>query len=155
MTQIPVSDIALEVGEQNHVPLGFSGHSFGHSELNWSVPDKDAFAIMHTFRTLGYLFIGRVKLFTDHKNLTTILSPNGPKTAAARLHRWGLELAEYPPFEIEYFPGAKNTWADLLSRWGSPAVAQVRRIQLNQVRVRTLNGPLRKRLQISNKNIHW
>src|SRR4051812_19457374 len=92
MTQIPGADLSLEVKDQNHVSLGFYGHSFGNSELNWSVADKKSCGIVHTFRTLGYLLIGRLKL-TDHKNLTTILSTKRPKTAA-RLHRWRLELTE-------------------------------------------------------------
>ena len=48
VTQIPEAELNLEVEQQNHVPLGFSGHSFGHSELNWSVADKEAYGIVHT-----------------------------------------------------------------------------------------------------------
>src|SRR6185503_9096590 len=45
VTQIPVEDECKPVHEQRHQPLGFVGHRFNGSELNWATVDKEAFAM--------------------------------------------------------------------------------------------------------------
>jgi hypothetical protein len=45
VTQIPVEDAERPVELQRHEPLGFVGHRFNATELNWSVAEKEGFAI--------------------------------------------------------------------------------------------------------------
>jgi hypothetical protein len=55
ITQIPPEDLDTPFDEQRHEPLGFCGHRFHGAELNWAIPDKEAFAVVDTFKKLGYL----------------------------------------------------------------------------------------------------
>ena len=71
VTQIPVEDAGKPVELQRHESLGFVGHRFNATELNWSVAEKEAFAIKDTMQKLDYLLQMKrpFKLFVDHKNL--------------------------------------------------------------------------------------
>ena len=50
VTQIPIEDAEKPVELQRHEPLGFVGHRFNATELNWSVAEKEAFAIKDTMQ---------------------------------------------------------------------------------------------------------
>ena len=56
-------------------------------------------------------------LVTDHKSLTTILSPKAclPALPAVRLQRWAITLSAYH-YEIEFRPTKQHTNADSLLR---------------------------------------
>ena len=77
---------------------------------------------------LGVIFVGRVRIYTDHRNLTCISEPEEcvssvPKTAAQRLESWKIVLAQYD-YRIMHISGEYNCWVDLLPRWiNVPAVA--------------------------------
>ena len=70
VTQIPIEDAEKPVELQRHEPLGFVGHRFNATELNWSVAEKEAYAIKDTMQKLDYLLQMKrpFKLFVDHKN---------------------------------------------------------------------------------------
>jgi hypothetical protein len=122
VTQIDVVDLGKPFKEQAHQPLGFCGHHFNGSELNWATSDKEAYAVVDVFRKLSYLFVSKlgVRLFTDHRNLVMIFNPSKCSVQASqRLTRWSMELTTYPRFIVEHIAGAENVWPDLLSRWGS------------------------------------
>jgi hypothetical protein len=121
VTQIPIEDLNRPFEEQRHQPLGFVGHRFNGSELNWATIDKEAFAIKDTFRKLSYLLYmpQPFRLYTDHRNLISLYNPTRcSKQSAERLIRWGIELRDYN-YIIHHIPGEQNHWADLLSRWGA------------------------------------
>jgi hypothetical protein len=122
VTQIPVEDESKLFHEQRHQPLGFVGHRFNGSELNWATVDKEAFAIRDTLKKLDYLlqcYHRPSKLFTDHRNLIAMYNPTRcTKQSAERLIRWGIELRDFN-FTIHHISGEDNVWADLLSRWGA------------------------------------
>ena len=66
------------VMERCYEPLGFLSGSFRGSSANWSVPEKEGFAIVESMTRLDYLTLGRmVHVFTDHVNLLTIYDPYG------------------------------------------------------------------------------
>ena len=46
-------------GDRSHKPLAFLSGSFKGSQLRWATVDKEAFAIVNTFRRLEYLLWGR------------------------------------------------------------------------------------------------
>ncbi|CEO95672.1 hypothetical protein PBRA_009680 [Plasmodiophora brassicae] len=121
VTQIPMEDRDLPIWEAHHQPLGFSGHKFAGSELNWATPDKEASALLDVVEKLEYLLqTGKpFRLYTDHRNLMHIYDPQKcTQPAAERLERWGMRLRKYN-FVIEHIPGDKNVWADLQTRWGA------------------------------------
>ena len=121
VTQIPFEDRDRPIHEQRHEPLGFVGHRFHGSELNWAIVDKEAFAIVDTLRKLSYLLHlpHPFRIYTDHRNLISMYNPKKcSKQSAERLMRWGIELRDFN-FAIHHISGEDNVWADLLSRWGS------------------------------------
>ena len=118
VTQVPPDDVEKPITEQRHEPLGFVGHRFNGSELNWAIIDKEAYAIKDTLKKLSYLLhmAKPFLLYTDHRNLISMYSPiKCTKQSAERLIRWGLELRDYT-YIIRHIPGELNHWADLLSR---------------------------------------
>jgi hypothetical protein len=63
--------------------------------LNWSVAEKEGFAMKDTMNKLDYLLqMPRpFKLFVDHKNLVQIFSPKEvSRPTAHKLQRWALEM---------------------------------------------------------------
>ena len=121
VTQISFEDRDRPIHEQRHEPLGFVGHRFHGSELNWAIMGKEAFAIVDTLRKLSYLlyFPHPFRIYTDHRNVISMYNPKKcSKQSAERLMRWGIELRDFN-FAIHHISGEDNVWADLLSRWGS------------------------------------
>ena len=74
VTQIPVADLDKPTAQQRHEPLGFCGHKFSGSELNWSIVEKEGFAVVDALNKLDYLLMNDrpFRLFVDHKNLIQI-----------------------------------------------------------------------------------
>ena len=124
VTQIPIDDINKPVSLQRHEPLGFVGHRFNKCEMNWSVAEKEGFAIKDTMQKLDYLLQMKrpFKLFCDHKNLIQIFSPtNVSKPTAQKLQRWALYMQRFH-YKIEHIKGEENIWAHLMTRWGTKPV---------------------------------
>jgi hypothetical protein len=93
------------------LPLAFISKSLAAERLNWSVPEKEAFAIVFAFQKLEYLLRDTYfVLRTDHKNLV-YLNQEG----SAKVRRWKLAIMEYN-FDIEHIPGEENVAADAFSR---------------------------------------
>ena len=81
------------------------------SQVNWSVPEKECYAIFFALKEWEYLLRDiHFVLMTDHKNLVYINDSGAPK-----VKRWKLLIQEYN-FDIIHVPGPKNEVADLLSR---------------------------------------
>ena len=124
ITQIPPEDVGKPFHEQRHEPLGFCGHRFSGSEVHWAIPDKEAFAVVLTFRVLGYLLtqIHPVHIYTDHRNLVRMFCPTEcTKQASERLLRWAVYLMMWR-YTIEHIDGDTNVWADMLTRWGANVI---------------------------------
>ena len=98
----------------------FLSKSFTKIQLSWGIPDKEAFAILHTLKTLDYLLRDtKFILKTDHANLTYITADMSPK-----VQRWRQYISEYN-FDIEFIEGDKNIVADSLSRLAEIPVENV------------------------------
>ena len=121
--------------------------------MNWTVAEKEGFAIKDTVQKLDYLLQMKrpFKLFSDHKNLIQIFSPrNVSKPTAQKLQRWALFMQRFR-YTIEHIMGEDNVWADLMTRWGAnpdsmtDAQILVRRVSpvkiLADARVRPLQNP--------------
>ena len=77
--------------------------------------EKEALAIIFGIKKFHqYVYGQKFLLVTDHKPLTTILSPKAslPALAATRLQRWAITLSAYH-YDIKFHPHAN---ADSLSR---------------------------------------
>ena len=122
LTQVPKSQLSMEIEEQVHEPLSFLSGSFSSHSKNWSIVEKEAFAVVESMIRLEYLTsMKEVYVFTDHSNLLYIFDPYGrnpgiSKQAANKLIRWALKLSAYR-YVIEYVEGTRNVWADMLTRW--------------------------------------
>ncbi|KAH8172320.1 reverse transcriptase (RNA-dependent DNA polymerase) domain-containing protein [Sarocladium implicatum] len=84
-------------------------------ELNYPIHDKELMAIIEAFREWKHYLSGashQVKVYTDHKNLTTFTTT---KDLNKRQIRWSEFLSEFN-FEIIYRKGSENGRADALSR---------------------------------------
>jgi hypothetical protein len=99
-------------GELVERPVEFISKSFTQTQLRWSVPEKEAYAIFYAVRKLDYLLRDvHFTLKTDHKNLVYL----NERDADAKIKRWKLLIQEYN-FDIIHIPGVDNIVADGFSR---------------------------------------
>ena len=127
--QIKDYDAKKSIEEQNPEPLYFLSGSFTDAKHRWSIPEKEAYAIVESVERLDFMLI-RAKPFyimTDHRNLTFMFASNTHLKLATRhkISRWALALTCFN-YEIMHIDGEKNVWADLLSRWGSVPAETIR-----------------------------
>ena len=93
------------------IPIAFISKALVNEQLNWSVPEKEGYAIFYSFCKLEHLLRDvHFILQTDHKNLTYINYGN-----SARVLPWKLWVQEFD-FSIEYIKGVDNGVADSFSR---------------------------------------
>jgi hypothetical protein len=125
VTQIPAEDANKPIAEQRHELLACISGSFKGSSANWSVVEKEAYALVMACRRLDYLLLrpGGFIFLTDHRNLIYIFNPSAVTTVqkyqAAKLARWATTLRAFT-YTIHHVSGEDNVWADILTRWGAP-----------------------------------
>ena len=97
------------------VVIAYFSQTLQASEKNWSVRDKELFAIVaglkRSAKILG--FNQKCVVYTDHKPLVTILS--NPSIPNDKRFRWVEYILRFN-VKIKYRPGDKNFLADVLSR---------------------------------------
>ena len=96
-------------------PVAFYSKKLNGPELNYAIHDKELMAIIEAFREWKHYLSGttaKVKVYTDHKNLTSFTTT---KDLNKRQIRWYEFLSEFN-FEIIYRKGSENGRADALSR---------------------------------------
>ena len=99
----------LDDGSQQ--PVAFISKALQNEQLNWSVPEKEGFAIFYAMCRLEHLIRDvHFVLQTDHKNLTYINYGN-----SAKIIRWKLHIQEFD-FDVEHIAGKENEVADAFSR---------------------------------------
>ena len=122
LTQVPSNQRDKAIDDQSHEPLCFLSGAFKGSSKNWSVPEKEGFAVVESMCRVDYLVMGReVSIYTDHANLVQLYDPYGkhpgiPRHTASKLMRWAIKLSAFR-YVIEHLPGERNVWADMLTRW--------------------------------------
>jgi hypothetical protein len=135
--QLEIFDDAKLLKDQDLQPLSMLSGCFKAAQLNWSTPEKEAYAIVESVERLRYLLLrpNGFIILTDHKNLVFNYDPNSFKrlNVRARLDRWILRLRGYR-YEIKHIAGQENLWSDLLSRWGAPDLPDIRPDSLCSVR---------------------
>lgn len=94
-------------------PVAYISRKLSEREQRFSVPEKEALAIIWAVAKLKYYLIGvRFKIFTDHQALKWLEKTKGSNN---RLLRWSLALQQFS-FDVQYRRGCSNGNADGLSR---------------------------------------
>ncbi|XP_041962465.1 uncharacterized protein K02A2.6-like [Alosa sapidissima] len=99
-------------------PIAYASRTLSKAEQNYAQIEKEALAIVFGVRKFHqYLYGNKFTLLTDHRPLTSILSPlkSTPSMAAARMQRWALLLSAHD-YTIQYRKGTLHANADGLSR---------------------------------------
>jgi hypothetical protein len=93
--------------------ISYYSRSFSTAELNYSVHEKEALAMVAAFKHF-HIYITNLPflVYTDHRSLATLLSWKEP---SRRIARWIMKLQEYS-FTAVYRKGSSNNNADALSR---------------------------------------
>ena len=138
ITQVPQPMLSSPIEDQDHEPLLFLSGEFKKSQLHWAIIEKEAFPIIQAVIKADYLLrrSAGFHLFTDHRNLSFLFNPKvfNPlcaKHTASRLERWAIRLMGLQ-YTIEFIPGKRNLFADLLTRWEVPALAVKRTIYIQE-----------------------
>jgi hypothetical protein len=93
------------------VPIGIYSKSLQGAELEWSVPEKECYAIYFALKKWDYLLRNvQFTIKTDHLNLTYLNMEGSPK-----VKRWRTEIQEFD-FFFEHIPGKDSIVADAASR---------------------------------------
>lgn len=86
-------------------------------QRRWPVMDWEAYALIYTLNQFRDLVYGmEIHLFSDHRPLRYIFARALSEKSPARLYRWMMALQGWELF-LEYFPGRRNTAADIFSRF--------------------------------------
>ena len=92
-------------------PIAIISRTLNSTELRWSTPEKEAYAIFYCLMKLEHLLRDtHFILRTDHKNLTFLNADFREK-----VKRWKLAVQHFD-FEVEYIKGPDNVEADGFSR---------------------------------------
>ena len=96
----------------DHV-IEYAGRSLRKSELNYSISDKEALAMVEGFRKFHvYLYSAHTTVLTDHQALEHVFK--NPKISG-RIARWNILLQNYD-YTVVYKKGKLNANADAISR---------------------------------------
>ena len=100
-----------EDGTEN--PIAFASKVLSKTERNWSVTEREAYAIVWAVGYFRSFLLGhKFKLQSDHKPLVWMRQLVNP---SPKIARWILQLEEYD-FDIEYREGKRHGNADGMSR---------------------------------------
>ena len=101
--------------ERKYRPIAFWGYTLRDAELNYTVTEKEALAVVKGLKHHEDMLQGaKVTIITDHKPLIPLLQ-QAHKAPSIRLRRWALALTNFD-FDIKYEPGATHFLPDYLSR---------------------------------------
>ena len=96
-------------------PIAFWGCTLRDAELNYTVTEKEALAVVKPLKNYEDMLQGaKVTIVTDHKLLIPLLQA-AYKAPSARLTRWALAITDFD-FDIKCEPGATHFLPDYLSR---------------------------------------
>jgi len=101
-----------QMGEDGvQTPIGFCSKTFSSREKEWTVNEREAYAVYASITKFHYL-LRDIEFFvhTDHKNLLYIKEHASPKVL-----RWKIALSEYN-FTLGHIAGVDNPIADYFSR---------------------------------------
>jgi hypothetical protein len=95
---------------QDNRPIAFFSRKLSKTQQTYSVTEIELLAIVETLKEFkGMLWGQDIKVYTDHKNLTT----DALGLTSDRVYHWQLFLEEYAP-KIINIKGIHNTVADTI-----------------------------------------
>ncbi|CAM4594826.1 unnamed protein product [Lepidochelys kempii] len=98
--------------DQEFHPVVFLSKKLFERESNWSISEKECYAIVYALEKLcPYVWGRRFHLQTDHAALQWLHTAMGNNK---KLLRWSLALQDFD-FDIQHISGASNKVADALS----------------------------------------
>ena len=101
----------FQIKDNVEQPIAFISKALNTTEIKWSTPEKECYAIFFALVKLEYLLRDIFfTLRTDHRNLTFL-----NESFQQKVKRWKLAIMHFN-FNIEHIPGKDNTVADALSR---------------------------------------
>lgn len=110
---------------EQHKPLAFLGGRLSWTQRNWTISEREAYAIVQTFDRKDYLFWGAqpVHVFSDFWNLLfdfapNALQPNSTRHVLSKLQRWAIHLSWFE-FFIDHIQGSQNVLSDILIQWSN------------------------------------
>ena len=101
------------------VPVSFYSRKLTGSQKNWSVTEKETYAIVAClWKWSGWIGHSQVDIITGHKALEKWVTSNSntPSGPTGRKARWHEVLSQFN-LTVQYQPGESNTVADAMSRW--------------------------------------
>ena len=128
-SNVAVGAVLSQLGEdgKDH-PIAFASKVLSKTERNWSVTEREAYAIVWAVNYFRSFLLGNCfKLLSDHKPLCWLRQMRNPQPKMAR---WILQLEEYE-FDIDYVKGKQNGVADALSRLA---------VEINNLNVKNLEN---------------
>ncbi|CAM5110236.1 unnamed protein product [Eretmochelys imbricata] len=113
-----VGAVLMQKGpDQEFHPVVFLSKKLSERESNWSVTEKECYAIVYALEKLRpYVWGRRFHLQTDHAALKWL---HTVKETNKKLLQWSLALQDFD-FDIQHISGASNKVADALSRESFP-----------------------------------
>jgi RNase H-like domain found in reverse transcriptase/Reverse transcriptase (RNA-dependent DNA polymerase) len=77
ITQVTEHHLDLLVHDQQHQPLAFTSGKFRGSQERWTIPEKEAFAVIATVTKHSYLLLAaeQFSILSDHFNLKYMYGP--------------------------------------------------------------------------------
>ncbi|CAM5108910.1 unnamed protein product [Natator depressus] len=113
-----VGAVLMQEGpDQEFHPVVFLSKKLSERESNWSVSEKECYAIVYALEKVRpYIWGWRFHLQTDHAALQWLHTATGNNK---KLLRWSLALQDFD-FDIQHISGASNEVADALSRESFP-----------------------------------
>ena len=96
-------------------PIVYYGYTFGTSEVNYTISEREGLAVVKTLKAYEDMMSGgKITIVTDHQPLIPLLQ-QAHKAPSKRLKRWALALTAFD-YEIIYNPGKDHWLPDFISR---------------------------------------
>lgn len=114
--EIDASDYGIgaylwQIVNNNKFPIMLISKSLNKTQLRWSTPEKECYAIVFALTKMAHLLSDiEFIIYTDHENLTRLYD-----TGSSKVLRWKLLIQEFNA-TIVHKPGVENMIADALSR---------------------------------------
>jgi len=113
-----LSGVLMQKIDDEYCIIAYTSKTLSKTERNYSVTDKECYAVIHSVETFKSYIQGRPTLiYTDHSSLQWL---NNIKNPVGRLSRWLTRLSMYD-LRIVHKKGKENIVPDVLSRaFGDP-----------------------------------
>ena len=113
-SNVAIAGCLVQNFEDGLHPIAYTSCKLTPTQRNWSVIEREAFAIIHSLKKFDSFILGRpIYIITDHNPLIFITEVNPDN---AKLVRWRLSLARYHVVSITHKKGSENSNVDALSR---------------------------------------